>query len=78
MKLDIVRAWKDETYRQSLSAEQFSMLPANPAGSLELDDADLTSVHGGHGGLLAVISNIRLFSVNVLANPLNQTCFQNR
>ncbi len=47
MKFDIVRAWKDETYRQSLSQEQLSQLPANPAGEVELADADLESVYGG-------------------------------
>jgi mersacidin/lichenicidin family type 2 lantibiotic len=43
----IIRAWKDEGYRQSLSSEQRSMLPANPAGAIELDDADLGEVGGG-------------------------------
>lgn len=45
MKLDIVRAWKDEDYRQSLSDEQLNDLPANPVG--ELADADLNSASGG-------------------------------
>src|SRR5437016_3202669 len=47
----IVRAWKDETYRQSLSTEEQAMLPANPAGEIELTDAQLAAVHGasGHG-----------------------------
>jgi mersacidin/lichenicidin family type 2 lantibiotic len=47
MKLDIIRAWKDETYRQSLSYEQLGALPQNPAGELELTDTDLQSVSGG-------------------------------
>jgi mersacidin/lichenicidin family type 2 lantibiotic len=47
MKLDIVRAWKDEAYRRSLSEEQLHMLPANPAGETELSDADLSSICGG-------------------------------
>ncbi len=45
MKFDIVRAWKDEAYHRTLSEEQLSTLPANPAG--ELSDADLTDVCGG-------------------------------
>ena len=49
MKLDIVRAWKDETYRQSLSEEQMNTLPANPAGELELADSSLRSVLGAGG-----------------------------
>ncbi len=48
MKFDIVRAWKDETYRQTLSAEQRNTLPANPAG--ELNDTELAAVCGGDGG----------------------------
>jgi mersacidin/lichenicidin family type 2 lantibiotic len=84
MKLDIVRAWKDEAYRQSLSEDMLDELPTNPAGELELTDACLDAIYGGtdvdlgSGALIAVLSNIRLFSVNILANPLTQTCFQNR
>ncbi|HEU5381221.1 MAG TPA: mersacidin/lichenicidin family type 2 lantibiotic, partial [Ktedonobacteraceae bacterium] len=29
MKFDLVRAWKDESYRQSLSDEQLNQLPEN-------------------------------------------------
>jgi len=47
MKFDVVRAWKDETYRQTLSDEQLEMLPANPAG--ELNDAEMAAVCGGNG-----------------------------
>jgi len=50
MKLDIVRAWKDEAYRLSLSEEQLSSLPPNPAGEMELTDAELDSVYGGFDG----------------------------
>ena|SRR6266498_5806192 len=50
MKLDIARAWKDEAYRQSLSSEELALLPENPAGELELNDAELEAVHGGDWG----------------------------
>src|SRR5258708_1805177 len=64
MKFDIVRAWKDETYRQSLSDEQLSLLPAHPAG--ELSDTDLATVCGGgdgNGGLgVAGSSTSRAFT----------------
>ena len=46
MKFDIIRAWKDEAYRASLSTEEQAMLPENPAGALELSDAELEAVHG--------------------------------
>ena len=45
--MDIIRAWKDEEYRLSLTEEQRALLPDNPAGLLELSDADLESVQGG-------------------------------
>jgi mersacidin/lichenicidin family type 2 lantibiotic len=42
-KINVVRAWKDEKYRRSLSAEEQAMLPANPVGRVELSDAQLDS-----------------------------------
>jgi len=45
--IDIIRAWKDEEYRESLSAEQKAQLPANPAGLIELTDEDMSSMSGG-------------------------------
>lgn len=49
MNIDIIRAWKDEIYRQSLSQEQQGTLPLNPAGELELSGAQLRLVSGGCG-----------------------------
>ncbi len=46
MKFDLTRAWKDQDYRQSLSEEQRELLPANPAGEIELAEADLQSAFG--------------------------------
>ena len=34
--LQIVRAWKDGSYRNSLTSEERAALPANPAGKIEL------------------------------------------
>ena len=47
MSVDIVRAWKDEQYRMSLTESERANLPANPAGLVELTDADLDGVAGG-------------------------------
>jgi mersacidin/lichenicidin family type 2 lantibiotic len=33
---DIIRAWKDEEYRNSLSEEHRAQLPENPAGLIVL------------------------------------------
>jgi len=49
MKLDVVRAWKDESYRQSLSEEQIGQMPANPAGEIELTEMELLSIYGDGG-----------------------------
>jgi mersacidin/lichenicidin family type 2 lantibiotic len=46
MKFDIVRAWKDESYRASLSIQEQAMLPENPAGTLDLSDAELETIQG--------------------------------
>ncbi len=50
MKFDVTRAWKDESYRESLSAEERSLLPVNPAGEIELSDAELEAIYGGWNG----------------------------
>jgi mersacidin/lichenicidin family type 2 lantibiotic len=46
---DIIRAWKDRNYRESLSQEQRSLLPENPAGTIELSDVDQAIIAGGKG-----------------------------
>jgi mersacidin/lichenicidin family type 2 lantibiotic len=45
-KVDIVRAWKDEEYRLSLTEEERSCLPPHPAGWIELDEAQLSNIKG--------------------------------
>jgi mersacidin/lichenicidin family type 2 lantibiotic len=52
-KLDIIRAWKDQAYRNSLTAAERASLPANPAGVSELDHAAMESVNGGAYATLA-------------------------
>jgi mersacidin/lichenicidin family type 2 lantibiotic len=45
--IDVVRAWKDEQYRMSLSETERANLPQNPAGVVELTEGDLEGVVGG-------------------------------
>lgn len=45
---NIIRAWKDDDYRLSLSDEQRALLPENPAGALELTDDELSGIVGGY------------------------------
>ena len=46
-KLDIIRAWKDEEYCESLSVAERSRVPQNPAGVIELTDQEMNKVDGG-------------------------------
>lgn len=48
---DVVRAWRDAKYRRSLTPEQLARLPENPAGMVELNDAQLESAGGARGGI---------------------------
>ncbi len=45
-KMDIIRAWKDKEYRNSLSQEEQAQLPANPSGEIELNPSELAQVNG--------------------------------
>lgn len=45
--VDIIRAWKDEEYRLSLTEAQLAALPPNPAGLIELQETDLANIAGG-------------------------------
>ena len=46
---EVIRAWRDEEYRLSLSEAERAELPAHPAGLIELQDADLEGVAGARG-----------------------------
>jgi mersacidin/lichenicidin family type 2 lantibiotic len=46
-RIDVVRAWRDEEYRLSLSEAERAELPEHPAGLIELQDADLEGAAGG-------------------------------
>jgi len=47
----IIRAWKNEAYRNSLSESERAQLPEHPAGQIELSDSGLDAVSGGLDGL---------------------------
>ncbi len=54
----IIRAWKDEAFRDSLDASQRESLPENPAGLVELSEEDLGQADGGTGWVCAVTVTI--------------------
>jgi len=45
-RLDVIRAWKDKAFRQSLSDAERARLPQNPAGSVELTETEAAAVVG--------------------------------
>jgi len=66
--LDIIRAWKDEQYRLDLSNDELSLLPGNPAGSIELPDELLDTVAGG------LESDVSLHCLDSVYNSCFSTC----
>ena len=51
----VVRAWKDESFRNSLPAEVREKLPAAPDGASEMSDEQLDAAAGGIGPLAAAV-----------------------
>ena len=52
---DIIRAWKDQDFHNSLPDETLAHLPTHPAGLIEINNEDLEVVAGGDPTTLSVI-----------------------
>lgn len=61
--VDVVRAWKDEEYRNSLTEDERAALPPNPAGPSELTDQDLEDVAGGSEGVTVNVGTCQIGSL---------------
>jgi mersacidin/lichenicidin family type 2 lantibiotic len=46
-KDDLIKALKDERFREGLTPEDQAAMPSNPAGIVELSDEDMELVVGG-------------------------------
>ena len=70
----IIRAWKDPAYRNSLTEAERAGMPFNPAGSIELSDADLGKA--GAGIVLPTRYNFCTFYCTLLHNCITDalTC----
>ena len=66
--VNIVRAWKDAEYRNSLSAEEQALLPEHPAGAIELADADLEQIQGADTQMVLTAGCCPTWLVTIL-NP---------
>jgi mersacidin/lichenicidin family type 2 lantibiotic len=58
MNADLIRAWKDERYRNGLTADQLAAMPANPAGVLELSEDELAGVDGALTPLITILVSV--------------------
>lgn len=74
---DVIRAWKDEEYRASLSEAERAQLPENPAGLTELSDSALDTASGGTT-FRCVAKGYRFWTKNVASkvesNTWNRCC----
>lgn len=71
--LDIVRAWKDEDYRNSLTDAQRSQLPENPAGVIDMTDKEMEAINGASfASWLCNCSNISRVMNCLAPNPGSQ------
>jgi mersacidin/lichenicidin family type 2 lantibiotic len=50
MKVDVIRAWKDPSYRAALSEAERSLIPTHPSGLVEMTDAELKEASGLNTG----------------------------
>jgi mersacidin/lichenicidin family type 2 lantibiotic len=71
----IVRSWKDEDYFASLTVEERTLLPNNPAGLIELNNDDCL---GANGGTLETITfcvptGTATFTITLNAQLLNRS-----
>jgi mersacidin/lichenicidin family type 2 lantibiotic len=69
--VDIIRAWKDEEYRLSLSETERGLLPDNPAGVVDLTAAEMAAVVGGQApGQFRVVHGGLVFGAGTSAAPI--------
>lgn len=66
----IIRVWKDDEYRLSLSESEQAALPTSPAGSIELSDSEMAQAAGG---TLSHWLSCLPYCVNTLVGPID--CF---
>ncbi len=66
-ELDIIRAWKDKTYRNSLSADELAQLPEHPAGAIELTDDELANIDGVSAPVTTTTATPTLSVVSIIS-----------
>jgi mersacidin/lichenicidin family type 2 lantibiotic len=75
----IVSSWKSEDYRLSLSVDEQSLLPENPAGLIELSDQELAGIDGGTdtiGVCSAILLTLALSGITLITLVSIKLCPQ--
>ena len=70
----IIKAWKSEQYRHTLSNSERGALPEHPAGIIELDDQFLGGVSGAEEGKTWSLGCAVAVSVAACVSVLVGTC----
>ena len=72
--MEVVRAWKDQEYRDTLTAEQLAELPQHPAGLIEFGQPELEdeSLFGPAARKCKIFSNIGTKGGNCYTNSPGQ------
>jgi mersacidin/lichenicidin family type 2 lantibiotic len=74
-KEEIIRAWKDEAYRSTLSNEEIAALPPNPAGVIDLSDAQLGGVAGAGSIGWSILISLETVTFAISCHACEETIF---
>lgn len=60
----IIKAWRNEEYRESLDARSREQLPESPVGAIDLSESELAAVLGGEAeDTTPIITTITPFTI---------------
>jgi mersacidin/lichenicidin family type 2 lantibiotic len=62
---NVLRAWKDEAYRQDLPTEEQAILSSNRVDEIELTDAELETAYGAGGDECWEGGNAQIGLINI-------------
>jgi mersacidin/lichenicidin family type 2 lantibiotic len=74
-QVNVIRAWKDESYRLSLTEGERAALPEHPAGLVEMAEPDQQEAAGGWFPTTVLQITQYWSCANNTDNPCYWTCF---
>ena len=72
--LDVIRAWKDAEYRNSLSEAEQAQLPEHPAGLIEISDTELDAAAGGRAPKTFNLACIPTYNIYCYTENCSNRC----